>query len=78
MVNIFLPDIIDGDFVPQFQLDFIQNTTVPLYNHLVKLFRDVHFIFSGKLVIIFMFRCGVRSLSLFLGTEDFSMWRYFF
>ena len=39
-----LKDNIDGVCVPQFQLDYIHNSTHPSHKYMVKLCREVHYI----------------------------------
>ena len=48
MLTGFLKDNIDGINMPQFQLDYICDTTNPLHKNLVKLFSDVHCIWWGN------------------------------
>ena len=48
MSNIFLKYNIDGFRVPQFQLDYIRDTTHQFDTNLVKLCHDMHYMWWGN------------------------------
>ena len=43
MSSIFLKDNINGVYVPQFQIAYIHDTTHPSHKNVVKLCREVHY-----------------------------------
>ena len=43
MSNMFLTENIGGDHIPQFNIDLICNKNIPSHKHMVKLCREVHY-----------------------------------